>query len=291
MFEPGSVFKIVTASAALEEKVSLSQERFFCENGSYRVVSHTLHDHRPHGWLAFREVFEQSSNIGTVKIAQDLGAQPLYRYMRLFGFGSKTGVDLPGEISGVAKEPRQWSKISIAAIPIGQEVGVTALQLANAISALANKGRRMRPYILQSVKDKFGQTIKEIYPLLVQEVVSAETAETLKDILRGVVENGTGKMARLKGFAAAGKTGTAQKVDPDGRYSHDKYIASFIGFAPLEDPRLAVGVMVDEPRPSYFGGVVAAPVFKKVVDDALRYLNVTVASEQFVAWHETKGNN
>lgn len=272
LFEPGSVFKIVTAAAALEEKKVTEEDRFFCENGSYRVANHTLHDHRPHGWLTFREVIEQSSNIGTVKTAQILGPELLYKYVKLFGFGSKLGIDLPGEISGMVKEPRAWSKTTIGAIPMGQEVGVTVLQLASAISVIANGGQLMRPYVVQEVRDKYGETIKKVPPVMIRKVISLETANRVKKILGGVIEDGTGKMAKIPGSSAAGKTGTAQKLEPNGSYSHNKFIASFIGFAPLEEPLVAIVVVVDEPRPYYFGGVVAAPVFKVVASDVIKYL-------------------
>lgn len=286
LFEPGSVFKIVTASAALEEKKVTEQDRFFCENGKYQVANHILHDHRPHGWLTFKEVIEQSSNIGTCKVAQKLGLEVLYRYIKLFGFGTKTGIDLPGEISGIAKDSRGWSKTSISAIPMGQEVGVTALQLANAISVIANGGFLMKPYIVNQIRDKQGQTIKSFSPIVVRQVLSPETSARVKKILIGVLENGTGKLARLTDFTAGGKTGTGQKLEPNGSYSHDKFMASFIGFAPAEDPQLAVVVVIDEPRGNYFGGVVAAPVFKNVCSDALRYLKNRENANDVMAFHE-----
>lgn len=272
LFEPGSVFKIVTASAALEEKKVVEEDRFFCENGAYKVGGHTLHDHRPHGWLTFREVIEQSSNIGTVKVAQILGPETLYRYIKLFGFGVKSGVDLPGEISGMIKEPRFWSKTSITAVPMGQEVGVTTLQLASAISVIANGGQLMEPRLVKEIRDKQGEVIKTFPPVAARKVISGDTANRVKKMLTGVVEEGTGKLAKIKGFSAAGKTGTAQKLEPNGAYSHDKFMASFIGFAPAEEPVITVVVIVDEPRPYYFGGVVAAPVFKNVAGDVLKYL-------------------
>lgn len=272
LFEPGSVFKIVTASAALEEKKVTEEDVFFCENGSYLVGGRILHDHQPHGRLTFRQVIEESSNIGTVKIAQLLGPDTVYRYLRAFGFGSKLGVDLSGEISGMIKPVRSWSKTSITAIPIGQEVGVTALQLVSAISVIANGGQLMRPYIIDSVRDNQGEIIKQNKPVLIRKVISVDTAMRIKKILTGVVEEGTGRLAKVSGFSAAGKTGTAQKIEANGTYSHDKFVASFIGFSPAEDPLLAIVVTVDEPHPSYFGGVVAAPVFQKVAGDAIRYL-------------------
>ena len=291
LFEPGSVFKIVTASAALEEKKVNEEDKFFCENGSYRVATHTLHDHRPHGWLTFREVIEQSSNIGTTKVAQSLGGILLYRYIKLFGFGSKLGIDLPGETPGMTKEPRLWSKISIAAIPIGQEVGVTALQLVTAISVIANGGQLMKPYIVQEVRDKQGEIIKRFSPTLIRKVLSVDTTSRIKKILTGVIEKGTGKLAMLQGFSAAGKTGTAQKLEPNGTYSHNKFVASFIGFAPAEDPLVAIVVIVDEPHPYYFGGVVAAPVFKNVASDVIRYLKANQPPNEVIALNENKTVN
>ena len=272
LFEPGSVFKIVTASAALEEKKVTEEDKFFCENGAYRVGGRILHDHTSHGVLTFRQVIEESSNIGTVKVAQLLGADTVYRYLKAFGFGSKLGIDLSGEISGMIKPPRAWSKTSISAIPIGQEVGVTALQLVSAISVIANGGQLMKPYIIDSVRDKGGRVIKQNKPVLIRKVISVDTAMRIKKILTGAVEEGTGKLAKVSGFSAAGKTGTAQKLDPNGAYSHTKFVASFIGFSPAEDPILAIVVTVDEPHPYYFGGVVAAPVFQKVAGDAIRYI-------------------
>jgi cell division protein FtsI (penicillin-binding protein 3) len=272
LFEPGSVFKIVTASAALDEKKVSEEDRFFCENGSYRVANHILHDHQPHGWLTFTGVIEQSSNIGTCKIAQLLGANEVYRYIRLFGFGGKSGVDLPGEISGSIKEPRFWSKTSIAAVPMGQEVGVTALQLVSAISAIANGGQLMKPYVVKEIRDRYAESIKTFSPQMKNKVISLDTAARIRKILIGVIEEGTGRMAKVEGLSFAGKTGTAQKLEDNGAYSHNKFVASFIGFAPAEDPKLAIAVVVDEPHPYYFGGVVSAPVFKNVALEALRYL-------------------
>jgi len=236
------------------------------------VASHTLHDHTSHGWLTFKEVIEQSSNIGTTKVAQMLGSDIVYKYVRLFGFGSKTGVDLPGEIPGMIKEPRYWSKITIAAVPIGQEIGVTTLQLVNAVSVIANGGQLMKPYVVREIRDRYGETIKKNSPQMVRKVISLDTAERVKKILVGVVEVGTGKMAKIQGISVAGKTGTAQKLEPGGAYSHNKFFASFIGFAPADDPVVAIAVSVDEPHPYYFGGVVAAPVFKNVACDTIRYL-------------------
>ncbi|MFA5063765.1 MAG: penicillin-binding transpeptidase domain-containing protein [Candidatus Omnitrophota bacterium] len=277
LFEPGSVFKIVTASAALEEKKVSEEDKYFCENGSYLVANHVLHDHTAHGWLTFREVIEESSNIGTVKIAQQLGPNTVYKYVKLFGFGAKLGIDLPGEISGMIKEPRAWSKTSIGAIPIGQEVGVTALQLAGAMSVIANGGQLMKPYVIDEIRDKKGGVIMKAQPKLIRRVLSLDTSLRMTKMLTGVVEEGTGKMAQIPGFTSAGKTGTAQKLEPNGAYSHNKFVGSFVGFAPSEDPLITIVVSLDEPHPSYYGGVVAAPVFKNVAEDVLRYLKTKQA--------------
>lgn len=288
MFEPGSVFKVVTASAAIEEKKVKEEDRFFCENGEYRVANHILHDHEPKGWLSFREVIEESSNIGTVKVAQILGPEVVYRYMKLFGFGSKTGIDMLGEINGVAKPPKQWSKVSISAIPIGQEVGVTAIQLAAAYSVFANGGQLMRPYIIQEIRDKQGEVIKRNSPVMTNKTLSLDTASRIRKILTGVVEEGTGRLAKIEGLSAAGKTGTAQKLEPNGTYSHSKFVGSFIGFAPAEEPLVTIVVMVDEPHPNYYGGVVAAPVFKSVAHDAVKYLKTMQRDREVVALNENK---
>jgi len=273
-FEPGSVFKIVTASCALEKGGIGFQDKFFCENGKYWIAGHFLHDHQPHGTLTFKEVIEKSSNIGTVKVAQRLARQDLYNYVRSFGFGNATGIDLKGEVEGTTYPPEKWSGTTISALPIGQEVTVTAVQLACAISAIANGGNMVKPWIVKEIKDDKGEVILSFSPTVVRRVISEETAKKAKEILKGVIEQGTGTLAKLESYTAGGKTGTAQKVEPSGVYSHSKFVGSFIGFAPVKDPRIAVVVCLDEPRPYYYGGVVAAPVFKKVAENILRYLGV-----------------
>lgn len=288
LFEPGSTFKIVTLAAALEEGKVSEEDRFFCENGAYRVASHTLHDYRSHGWLSFREVMRVSSNIGITKVAQILGPEIIYRYIKLFGFGERSGIDLPGEISGMTKEPKRWSKISIAAIPIGHEIGVTALQLVSAISIIANGGQLMQPHIIKEIRDRYVETIKEFSPALIRKVISLDTAERAKLVLIGAVEEGTGKLAKIKGIPVAGKTGTAQKLEPNGTYSHSRFVASFIGFAPADEPLIAISVIVDEPRPYYFGGVVAAPVFRNVAGDVIKYLKANQEAKEFIALNELK---
>lgn len=274
VFEPGSVFKVVTASGVLEKGVVDFQDEFFCENGAYRFGSHTLHDHKPHGTLTFREVIEKSSNIGTVKAASKLTHEDFYNHIRRLGFGTSTGIDLLGEVKGITHPPAQWSKITMSALPMGQEIAVTAVQLACAMSAIANGGLLMKPWVVREIRDDRGEVIVRFKPTIVRRVISEETSRKTRHLLQGVVERGTGKRAKLESYTAAGKTGTAQKVEASGRYSHSKFIASFIGFAPVEDPKIVVVVSVDEPRPYYYGGVVSAPVFKEVTEDTLRYLGI-----------------
>jgi cell division protein FtsI/penicillin-binding protein 2 len=273
VYEPGSVFKIVAAAAGLQENAFKESDMIFCENGSYKVGNHYLKDHDPLGMLSFTQVIEQSSNIGTTKIAQKVGADKFYQYAKKFRFGMKTGIEMPGEVGGWLKQPSQWSKTSIGAIPIGQEVTVTPLQLVAAMSALANDGVFMKPFIIKEIRDGHGELIEVHEPtVLDNDVITPDTAKRVKEILRGVVENGTGKNARIKGVSVGGKTGTAQKV-VGGVYSHSHFYASFIGFAPVEDPQLAAVVVYDEPRPAYYGGTVSAPVFQEVIDNSLKYLS------------------
>lgn len=275
MLEPGSAFKIVTASTALELEIVDFDDKIFCENGAYKVGSHILHDHKPHGTLTFKKVIEKSSNIGTVKVAQEIGNEKLYEYIKAFGFGETTGIDLRGEIPGLIRPPEKWSKISISAVPIGQEVGVTPLQLACAVSVIANGGSLMRPYVVKEIRDQKGELIRSFEPEVVRQVISAETAGKMRRLLGGVVTSGTGKKAAVKGYEVGGKTGTAQKVMENGAYSHSAFMASFIGFGPVEEPKLVIAVCVDEPRPVYYGGSVAAPIFSRVMKDVLRYLEAS----------------
>ena len=271
-YEPGSVFKIVTASAALQENVIKEGDMINCEHGAYRVANHILHDHEPLGTITFKQVIEQSSNIGTTKVAQRLGPQRVYNYAHHFRFGMKTGIDLPGEARGILKPVKNWSKTSIGAVPIGQEVTVTPIQLMGAISAIANDGVYMRPFVVKYIKDARGQIIYQHSPLILDRVISKVTAKRVKAILKGVVDEGTGTKAAIPGVTVAGKTGTAQKV-VGGIYSHAHFYATFVGFAPVENPRLACVVVFDDPHPSYYGGTVSAPVFSEVVGDSLKYLN------------------
>lgn len=272
-FEPGSVFKVVTAAVALGTGIVKPEETFNCENGSYAVAGRILHDHQPHGLLTFREVISQSSNIGVAKAAMKVGANPLYQGIRAFGFGEPTGVDLPGEAGGTLRPPSQWSRPTITTIPMGHEVAVNALHLTQMISVVANGGFLVRPWIIREIRDpSSGALVKSFKPKRVRRVVTPETAAELQRILAMVVQTGTGKLAQVDGFQAAGKTGTAQKLEPNGQYSHSKFTASFIGFIPAGRPRLSIVVVLDEPKFPYYGGVVAAPIFKRTAADTLAYL-------------------
>ncbi|MCK4994221.1 MAG: penicillin-binding protein [Candidatus Omnitrophica bacterium] len=278
-FEPGSTFKVITASAALEENIVKTDDIFFCENGEYKISRHTLHDHKPHGNLTFVEVIEKSSNIGAVKIAQKMGEKILFEYVKKFGFGQKTGIDLLGETQGVIRPLENWSKLSIAAIPMGHEIGVTTLQMARAMSAVINGGYLVKPYVVSRIVDSNNEIIKSFENASRFRVISEKTSKTMREILKGVVEKGTGRRAKIKGYSVGGKTGTAQKIDATGSYSHDKYVASFIGFTPIEDPKLVIAVVFDEPHPFYYGGLVSGPVFKEIAEKILKYMNVTKTKE------------
>jgi len=279
LFEPGSVFKIVTASALLEEGAIRPDERVFCEEGAYHTIGHhILHDHTGHGWLTFHDVIKYSSNIGTVKAAQRLSPEALYRYIKAFGFGRKTGIELPGEISGLINPPARWSKLSPYVIPIGQEVGVTPIQLAVMISTIANGGRRVHPYVVDRIQTAEGTVVRMGAHRTPEPLLSRATAQHIEEMLVSVVESGTGQLANVQGLTVAGKTGTAQKIEPTGRYSHSLFVASFVGYGPVPDPRFAMVVSIDEPHPLYFGGVVAAPIFRRVVERLASYWDLTPAA-------------
>jgi len=273
LFEPGSTFKIVTAAAAIEEGVVSPDDILNCENGKWFVRNHFLRDVHPYGNLKVREIIEKSSNIGTVKIAMKLGEEKLYQYCRKFGFGKPTGIDLPGEISGLLRPLNQWSGYSITAVPIGQEVGINALQGITAMAVIANGGYLIQPHILKGIKEK-SETLIPWTGQEKQRVLTQETCETLTKILQGVTEpGGTAPLANIPGYNISGKTGTGQKI-VNGHYSKDRFVASFVGFLQHKDARMLVLVKVDEPKPVYYGGLVAAPAFKNIMWRSLQHLNV-----------------
>ncbi len=275
LFEPGSVFKVFTLSGILQEKIMSLNDRLNCESGTWAVAGKVLHDVHAYGALTLREIMEKSSNIGTVKAAMKLGAVKMHKYIRDFGFGSKTGIGLAGEINGIVPHPKNWSRSSIINIPIGQGVAVTPIQLTAAFAAIANNGMLMKPRILTHIADSEGKIIQSYDPEAVRQVISKETALQVRAVMEGVVSNGTGKKAAVPGFKAAGKTGTAQKLMPNGQYSHDKFWGSFVGFVPYDEPKIVVAVSIDEPHPVYYGGEVAAPAFSIVASEILAYWRIS----------------
>lgn len=272
-FEPGSIFKPFLAAAVLEERVVHPLERFDCRGGKIQLADRVIKDAEEHGILTFTDVIAESSNVGTIKAALRLGKDRFYKYITVFGFGRKTGIDLPGEIPGLLRDVRLWSGVSLGAIAIGQEIGVTPLQVAAAYGALANGGVMMTPYIVSEVVDREGKGGQKFSPRPQGRVITAETSAKVNAMLQRVIESGTGQKARLSGYTAAGKTGTAQKIDHrTGAYSKKEYVSSFAGFAPAASPRLVIVVMVDAPEGVIYGGSVAAPVFKAVAEQSLAYL-------------------
>jgi cell division protein FtsI (penicillin-binding protein 3) len=277
IYEPGSTFKIVTMAAALEEKLTTPDEVVDCQNGAINVFGRTVHDHKPFGLLTVSEVMQKSSDVGAIKLGLRLGDDRFDKYIRSFGFGAQTGIELPGETRGIAKPASRWTKSSIGSIAMGQEIGVNALQVASMTSAIANDGIYTPSRIVAGVlpaKTSTTQTVT-FKPATQRRVVSTMTAAQMKRILEDTVLFGTGKKAILDGYSSAGKTGTAQKIDPaTGRYSPWAHVASFAGFAPVQDPVITVVAILDSPVGSHHGGDVGAPLFNRVAQAALTYLNV-----------------
>jgi cell division protein FtsI (penicillin-binding protein 3) len=277
-YEPGSAFKLVLAAAALEEGVVRPNDIFYGEEGVIEVAGVKIRDHERHGWMTFRDVMAYSSNVGAVKVGMKVGKERFYTYITGFGFGVPTGVDLPGESRGVVHRPRDWSGLSLSSLSIGHEVAVTPLQLTGAIGAVANGGYLVRPYVLRAVRHPDGR-VEETRPVVIRRVISSATARSLTSMLAEAVERGTGQPAGLAGYRVAGKTGTAQKLDPvTGTYSRTKVVAFFAGFVPADDPRLAMVILIDEPQGFAWGGSVAAPVFRAIARESLQYLEVPPAA-------------
>lgn len=266
-FEPGSSFKIVTAAAAMEEGVYQPSTLIYCENGTYPILGHTIHDHsRAYTWLTLSQILENSSNIGIVKVGRELGKEVLYKYMQNFGFGNRTGIQLPGEAIGILRPVYRWTDFSIASISFGQEVSVTGLQLACMISVIANGGYLVKPRILRGILDDQGNEIKHFSTKIIRRVVSDKTADKLKNILEDVIRNGSGTKAQVEGVRIAGKTGTAQKSVPDFEgYLPGAYVSSFIGFWPVESPLFVLVIVLDEAKENYWGAQSAAPIFARIV--------------------------
>jgi cell division protein FtsI (penicillin-binding protein 3) len=278
IYEPGSTFKLMTLAAAFDQNLIRADEVFNCENGAVTIAGHVIHDHKKYGVLTVADILAKSSDVGAIKIALRLGSPKFYDYIRAFGFGSPTGVDLPGESRGLLHRLDHWGSYSIASVSMGQEVGVTPLQMVTAVSAVANGGLLYKPHVVQEMK-RGEQGLPMDGPPAPAEpkrAVRPETAAILRHLMEGVILHGTGKNARLDGWTAGGKTGTAQKIDPNtGRYSPTNVIASFTGFAPINNPAVTILVSIDSPAGyPHDGATVSAPVFKRIAEQILPYLDV-----------------
>ncbi|MCD6507248.1 penicillin-binding protein 2 [Candidatus Poribacteria bacterium] len=273
-FEPGSVFKIVPISGAIEEGLLSPSSSIFCENGVLYFRGHPIHDIAPYGWLTLRQVLAKSSNIGALKVARTLGREKFEKYIRLFGFGRKTGIDLPFEKKGDISALNVWSdKAILTYIPFGQGITVTPLQILCAFNAIANGGVMMKPHIGMEIRDSRGRLIRRFKPQVERRVISARTADMMARMLNLVVKEGTGTNAQIEGVEVAGKTGTAQKAGRRG-YSREKFVSTFVGFFPMDSPSYSIVVVIDEPEGKHHGGDVAAPVFSAVGRKILQYEKV-----------------
>ncbi|EQD25039.1 MAG: hypothetical protein D084_Lepto4C00276G0003 [Leptospirillum sp. Group IV 'UBA BS'] len=280
VYEPGSIFKLVTASAALNEHRVSPRDSCFCYNGAMPIPGGFLHDAEPYGTLTLGGILAHSSNIGISQVALRLGSDKFEHYIRAFGFGARTGIDFPGESRGFFRGNRYWSRRSLYTIAMGQEIGVTPIQLVTAVSAIANGGRLMRPYMVSRVVNPGGKVLFEHKPQTVRRVISRETSRTLLSMLTGVVApDGTGANAAITGFNVAGKTGTAEVYDPEKHaYSRTRTVDSFVGILPVDNPRLVVLVVVIQPKGISWGGTVAAPLFRKVAEMALVHFRIPASA-------------
>ena len=279
--EPGSTFKIVVAAAALNERIVNDRSLIYCENGAFSYGGRILRDHHGYGQMTVHDILMKSSNIGSAKMALMMGDDKYYEYVRRFGFGDRTGVELPGETAGIVSPPAKWDKLTITRMPMGHAIAVTPLQIVMGMSVIANGGKLMKPHIVRSIKDEDGGDVYSFQPEVLREVVPERTAKFVSTALESVVGvGGTAQLARVIGYSVAGKTGTAQKVDPKGGYSPGKYVVSFVGYMPAEDPRFVCLIMVNDAKIASnlnYGGLVAAPIFSRVAEKAARYLDLTPA--------------
>ena len=272
--EPGSTFKIVVVSGALNDQVVRLSDTYDCEHGHFLYANRVLHDHESYGVLSVENIITKSSNIGAAKIGIRMGEPRLYDYVRGFGFGMRSGIPLPGEVSGIVHPVKDWSKVSIAQIPMGHGIAASRLQIMMAMCAIANKGVLMRPMLVDRLEDSQHHVVTKYTPQRVRTVIGEEAARLMTTALKTVVSpDGTAPKAALEHYTVAGKTGTAQKVE-NGVYVKGKYFSSFLGFFPADDPEICIGVMMDEPRQGYYGGQTAAPIFKQIAERAANYLNI-----------------
>jgi cell division protein FtsI (penicillin-binding protein 3) len=275
IYEPGSTFKVVAYTAAIDKGLVTPDDKIDCQMGQITVAGRLIHDHKPFGVLTISDALAQSSNVGAIKLGLLVGNESMYDYAKRLGFGSKTGIDLPGESGGIFRPLSRWQPSSIGSIAMGQEVGVTPLQMATAYSVIANGGSWVKPHVVREMRSPDGSIMFQAKPEL-RPVLKRETVEKIRGMMEGVTLHGTARKAQVEGYTAAGKTGTAQKIDPKTRaYSATKYIGSFVGFAPANDPAVVIIVVIDEPRGAYHGGDVAAPVFREIAEQILPELSVT----------------
>jgi len=275
IYEPGSTFKVVAYSAAIDKGLVTPDDKIDCQMGQITVAGRLIHDHKPFGVLTISDALAQSSNVGAIKLGLLVGNESMYDYAKRLGFGSKTGIDLPGESGGIFRPLRRWQPSSIGSIAMGQEVGVTPLQMATAYSVIANGGSWVKPHVVREMRSADGSIVFQAKTEL-RPALKAETVEKLRGMMEGVTLHGTARKAQVEGYTAAGKTGTAQKIDPKTHtYSATKYIGSFVGFAPANNPAVVIIVVIDEPRGAYHGGDVAAPVFREIAEQILPELSVT----------------
>jgi cell division protein FtsI/penicillin-binding protein 2 len=272
--EPGSTFKIIVVSGALNDQIVRLTDVFDCEHGHFAYAGKVLRDHESYGDLTVEGIITKSSNIGAAKIGIKMGEARLYEYMRDFGFGTRTGIPLLGEVNGIVHPLTNWTKLSISRIPMGHEIAVTPIQIVMAMCAIANKGCLMRPMLVDRLEDRAGELVAKYYPQRVRQVISEAAARQMVQALKTVVSpEGTAAKAALEHYTVAGKTGTAQKAGPGG-YLPGKYFSSFIGFFPADAPELCIYVAMDEPKHGYYGGQTAAPIFKQIAEAAANYLNI-----------------
>ncbi|WP_289023728.1 penicillin-binding protein 2 [Desulfobacter postgatei] len=283
-FEPGSIMKVITVAAAIERGMPATTI-INCEKGRYRIGRSVIHDTHPYDYLTPSQIVKVSSNIGAAKIAQDVGPKAMHYYLNAFGFGTKTGINCSAESSGVLLPLNRWTNIDAVAMSFGQGMSVTALQLVSAVSAIANGGKLMKPLLVKKILSNSGEIIQDNKPCVIRQVISAKTAGIIKEMMSTVVEeDGTGTKAAIPGYRVCGKTSTAQKADKETkRYSHSKFTAAFAGFAPFDNPALAILVVVDEPRQNHYGGIVAAPAFKDIMARSFNYLNIPPQTDMVAA--------
>jgi len=273
-YEPGSTFKIVTIATALEEGVVKLDDQFYCK-GWTNYNGHIFHDIHQHGSQNLTDIVKNSCNVGVIQVGTKLEQKVFEKSIRRFGFGTLTEINLPGEVNGLIRSSKDWSKISLASISIGQEISITPIQLIMAVSAIANRGTLMKPLIVKEILDSNQNSVKVFKPKPVRQVVSVETALTMTKILEQVVIDGTGREAKLDEYQVAGKTGTGQIFDfATGKYSNSAYTSLFVGYVPAENPKMSILILLDQPKGSYYGGTVAAPVFKEIASKVLPYLSI-----------------